>query len=241
MGRRRRILGAACAALIAVMPATGRAAESIRQQALFEWDRTTIDVVILPPGHGQIYNDGGILPAGAGDLDPLSNSYARAAERGVRLWRPAVDTYGPAWLRAALRITVSVAGRDSLPAEPEIVVVFGETTGPILGTSMGDGPCVAAVSKLYRVSFTANDVTNIVAHETGHCLGLAHLDQPVPKDDLLQTVYQHPDGFRSTPVHCPSNLNVATLERVFKRAAGQGPGGGTTVMDPSAYRQSAAC
>lgn len=241
MGGRRKILVAACAALVAALPSLGGAAESIRQQALFEWDRTTIDVVIMPPGHGQVYHDGGALPAGAGDMDPVANSYSRAAEGGVRLWKPAVTAYGPAWLRTTLKINVFVAGRDALPSEPEIVLVFGETFGPILGTSFGDGPCVAAVSKLYHVSFTANDVTNIAAHETGHCLGLAHLDQPVPRDDLLQTVYQHPDGLRSTPVHCPSNLNVATLERVFRRAAGQGAGGGTAVMDPAEYRQPSTC
>lgn len=233
------------AALLAVLLAMGNAAasEPYRQAALFEWRTTAIDIVVLPPGHGQIANDGGVLPAGSADLHPLANSYSRAAERGIALWPAAVRTYGASWLGQALRLNVYVAGRDTLPPgmQPEIVVAFHESSGPILGTSWGNGPCVAVVAKAYRASFTPNDVANLTAHEVGHCLGLAHLDLPVPAGDLMQAVYGHPEGMRSTPVLCPSNLNVAVLERVFRRVAGQGSGGGVVSMNPGDYRQPSAC
>lgn len=236
-----RLLALVLVAVFIAAPAG--AAEAYRQAALFEWRTTGIDIVVLPPGHGQVLNDGGVLPAGSADLHPLANSYSRAAERGIALWPAAVRSHGPSWLSDALRLNVFVAGRDAIPpgTQPEIVVVFHETSGPILGTSWGNGPCLAAIAKAYHASFTPNDVTNLTAHEVGHCLGLAHLDLPVPAGDLMQTVYQHPDGLRSTPVHCPSNLNVAVLARVFTRAAGQGAGGGVVSMDPGEYRQPSTC
>lgn len=229
--------------VVALSSLVAGAAEPYRQAALFEWDRTTIDVIVLPPGHGQIANDGGVLPAGSSDLNPVSNSYLRAAERGVALWPAAVRSFGPAWLAATLDLNVYVAGRDPIPSgtDAEILVAFHESGGPVLGTSWGNGPCLALVAKAYHASFTPNDVTNLAAHEVGHCLGLAHLDLPDPRSDLMQAVYPHPDGLRSTPVHCPSNLNVAVLERVFRGAAGRGPGGGTVSLASTDYRQPGSC
>lgn len=218
----RRIVAALIVAL--ALPSLAVAEEQYRQPILYEWDRGRIDVWILPPGHGQIYNDGGALPAGATDLAPVANSYQRAMERGVQVWRTAINNAGPDWLKSAVSIRSYVAGRDMLPVDeagrPEIIVAMGETMGPVLGTSFPSKPCPAVVNKLYHVSFTFNDVVNLTAHEVGHCLGLAHIDGPKPETDLMQAVYQHPDGLQSTPIHCPSTLNIAALEKVFARTTG---------------------
>ncbi|HVL91190.1 MAG TPA: hypothetical protein VM841_13235, partial [Actinomycetota bacterium] len=90
-------------ALLLAVAVPASAEEPYRQQALFEWDRLVIDVLVLPPGHGQIANDGGVLPAGTADLHPLANSYSRAAERGIALWPAAIRAHGPAWLAEGLR------------------------------------------------------------------------------------------------------------------------------------------
>lgn len=231
--RRLTVLVLAVAAMLGV----ARADTTYREETIYEWNRLALDVVVVPPGHGQIYHDGGLLPAGAADLNPIANSYVRAVEAAVRSWSGAAARFGAPWLATGLRLRTYVAGRDQLPAEPEIVVATAETMGPILGTSMPVQPCVAVVSKLFHVSFTEADMTNIATHEIGHCLGLEHVDGPEPRGDVMQAVYQYPDGLRSTPVVCPSTLNVRGLELVFAKAAGQGGGGGTAAVAAGSYRR----
>ncbi len=234
----RRVL-ALCSLALCILTSVARAESVYRQPTLYEWDRLTIDILVLPPSHGQVYNDGGVLPKGAQDLRPGQNSYLRAIESGIGLWREAVRNHAPGWLSDKLSIRSYVLGRDHVPdqvmANLEIVVTTVETMGPVLGTSYPSRPCPAVVAQEFHVSLTEADVTNIAAHEVGHCLGLAHIDGPLPRQDLMQGVYQHPDGLQSTPVNCPSTLNVAGLVKVFARAAGQPGGGGTAQIAPSDY------
>ncbi|GAC1411477.1 MAG: hypothetical protein NVSMB57_06280 [Actinomycetota bacterium] len=214
-----------------------RAAEPYRQETFDAWNHSTLSIVIAPPAHGQIYNDAGVLPAGPSELTPQQSSYIAAAERGIRSWMGAMRTLGPDWL-ANVKLKTAVIGRDALPSGPDILLVFDETMGPILGTSYNSRPCVAVVAMEYHVSFTTNDVQNLAAHEVGHCLGLTHVDEPGPAADLMQAVYQHPDGLRSTGIMCPSNLNVSALERSFATALGHPTPPGLAAIDPADYRVS---
>jgi hypothetical protein len=196
-----------------------------RQPLSFEWDTTSLDVLIVPPAHGQVLNGNGILNGfQMSELNPQANTYMAAILESIGDWRQAVDQFGSASLKGRLVINDYVMGSESVPpealAEPEIVVMTDETKGPILGAAISSRvtPCVVDASKLFVTSFTYNDMYSVGAHEFGHCLGLDHVGRP--NTDLMYATYPFAPGDTGNPKQCISNLNVAGLELVFDGQAG---------------------
>ncbi len=208
-----------------VRPAIAASA-TYSQPVLFEWDRHELDVLIVPPHHGQLLNGrSGTRALNGGDvneLNPLANSYLKALTRAITGWREAIATFGSRSLRK-LRLHVYVLGRDLPPSaalrDPEILFTWDETKGAILGLSARYGeesPCVVSNSMLALNSFSSADMYNIAGHEFGHCLGINHAVGPKGiKRDLLYAVYGQNIGLESNTFQCMSNLNVKALELVY--------------------------
>ena len=210
----------------------------------FEWDTEAIDVFVLPPGHGQIINDEGVLAGGDTDeLHPYANSYTRAIENSIRAWKSGIRRFGAAWLRTGLALETYVLGRDHVPAgiTPEIVIVTDETKGQILGMAHDTRPCVVNNSKFSTASFTYADMYNINVHEFGHCLGLDHVIEPwrneVIDHDVMAAYYIHEPGATKTHLHCVSNLDVAGVESAFAEILGQPGGGERVAVAPADYER----
>lgn len=202
------------------------------QPVWFEWSEAELDVLIVPPNHGQIYNNNGVLNGlDPNELNPLASSYLRAVERSVADWDRAIAEFGPEWLTTGLVTNVYVVGRDQIPdavlGDPEVVIVTDEEKGPILGVAFNTRPCLVDNSKFFTRSMNYEDMFNINAQEYGHCLGLSH----VPGDargtaangyrdgdmhDPMNGSYPHTPGLAGTELHCISNLNVAGIEEVFR-------------------------
>jgi hypothetical protein len=187
----------------------------------FEWDRAALDVLIVPPNHGQLVNGNGFL-GGSGDpneLDPFKNSYTRAIEDSIAAWKNGILQFGPKWLVAGVRIDAYVIGRDEIPQpvleQPEIVVYTDVTKGPILGFALSSDPCIVNNSKFFVTSMTYADMYNINGQEFGHCLGLLHTTDGAPNHDVMDGTYDDTPGAAGTHLHCVSNLDVLGLEQVF--------------------------
>ena len=210
------------------------------------------DILIVPPEHGQIYNNYGPLggaSGGPGELNPYENTYLRAIEQSIADWDRAVAEFGAEWLRTGLVTTPYVLGRDTIPdaalTDPEIVIVTDQKQANSLafanGFSTEDGrTCIIDSSKLYVRSFTEADMYNTVGHEVGHCLGLEH-STGQPEDgiitrDLMYWKQADEPGAVGTARHCMSNLNVMGVEQAFGGLFGQ-PGGQDVSIEPSEYRR----
>lgn len=228
---------------IAGMPAS--AATTYVQPVWFKWQKATLDVLIVPPEHGQIYNNGGVLGGqGTNELTPYQNSYLRAVEESAGDWKQAINTYGASWLSSGLVINNYVVGRDTIPqaalTNPEIVVTSDQSKAVILGVSFSTNPCIVDNSKFFITSFTYEDMYSISAHEYGHCLGLDHSygtpDDSVIVKDVIYATYSENPGSVGNYKHCVSNLNVKGLELVFGGLFGQ-PSGGSASMASTSYQR----
>lgn len=227
-------------------PAEGNHAstDTYTQPVWFEWDRAHLNIVIVPPNHGQLYNGFGPLGNGGVDELTLDNSYLDAIEDSVEAWRDAVTAYGEPWLKNGLVLNHYVLGRDAISPwmNIHIVVTTDETKGPVLGVAVSSRPCIADMSKAYILSFTENDMFNVAAHEIGHCLGLDHVDHEHPPTDTLAAFYAYNPSTASNPRLCPSNLNVFTLEGVFAGPLGPSSARGQPgVVDWTDYDRLASC
>jgi hypothetical protein len=207
----------------------------------FEWDRAALDVLIVPPEHGQLVNGNGFL-GGSGDpneLDPFKNSYMRAIEDSIAAWKNGVAQFGPDWLAGGVTFNVYVVGRDPIPQsaleQPEIVLLTDQTKGPILGFALSTDPCIVNNSKFFVTSMTYEDMYNINGQEFGHCLGLLHTSDGRPDHDVMDGTYDDTPGAAGTHLHCVSNLDILGLEQVFGALFGQPTEEVVSVL-PSQYR-----
>lgn len=185
----------------------------------FYWDESTLDVLVVPPNHGQIFNDNGALNGGDPREATPFNSYLRATEDSIADWDKAVSMFAPEWLKTGLVTNVYVVGRDSIPGsaltDPEVLIVSDETKANILGIAVSTDPCIVDNSKFFTASFTYEDMYNINAQEYGHCLGLEHVVDNHPGHDAMAGLYLDRVGAKGTHLHCVSNLDVKGLESVF--------------------------
>lgn len=198
--------------------------------ALVMWRDAQLTVLVVPPNHGQVFNEsGGALNNGdPNELTPF-NTYLTAMEDAIAAWDAGVDALGAGWLREAYRADVYVLGRDDVPPEvltnPDILVFTDESEGTVLGVAVRADPCIVRMSKLELTSFSYADMYNVTAQEFGHCLGLQHVgsqggvdpfsDQKHPEHDVMNGFYTHFVGARGTHLHCISNLDVIGLEAAF--------------------------
>ena len=204
----------------------------------FRWEQAVLDVLVIPPNHGQVANGNGALNGGdPSELTPF-NSYLRAVEDSIADWDEAVTRFAPSWLTTGLTTNVYVVGRDQAPPSaiqnPEIVIVSDEWKANILGVAVSTRPCIVDNSKFYTQSFTYEDMFNINAQEYGHCLGLEHVVDNHPEHDSMAGQYVHSPGARGADLHCVSNLDVKGLESVFGSLFGR-PGPDVVSLPVSEY------
>lgn len=217
---RRKLAVALALGLIAAAPLTPTSARAQSSNyvlpLMFQWEKSDIDVVVIPPEHGQIYNaDGTFGGQGTGELTP-NNTYMKAIEAALADWNKAIQQFGSTRLKEALNINIYVLGRDpeaaGLVATAEIVVMTDQGKGPVLGYSLTGTSCYVLTSKRYVSSFSYEDMYNTAGHEYGHCLGLFHVVDDEPVDDMMNGHYPHNIGAKDNPLHCASNLDVLGIE-----------------------------
>jgi hypothetical protein len=216
--------------------------------------KAVLDVLIIPPTHGQLLNDRGALNGGNPNEATPFNSYLKAIEEAIADWDRAIVEFGSERLKQGVVTNVYVVGRDSVPTDaltnPEIVITAAEEASFYLGVAVGSGgvssggtsvrsPCVISLTKTFIFSFSYADMYNVGAQEYGHCLGLGHVgnqggvdptaDVQHPEHDTMNGFYTHAIGQSGTHLHCISNLDVKGLELSFGGLLG-GPSGGTAVV-----------
>lgn len=215
--------------LVGIAPARGEKPQ-YSQPLMGTWNTGVLDIFIVPPGHGPLVNEEGILGGGPDPMQatPL-NDYLAATEDSIAAWRDAVEEIGPKWLRRGLVFNVYVLGRDVPPQtaaeDPEIVIVFDESKTLILGLAawLEEGVCLVDNSMTFTQSFTYSDMYNVNAQEFGHCLALGHVlfpesgfpTDPVVGHDVMNGLYADGVGGAETHLHCVSNINMGGLEMVF--------------------------
>jgi hypothetical protein len=231
-----------------------RADSNYRQPVWFQWNRATLETIIIPPNHGQLSNGNGALNGtDVNELNPYESSYMRAIEDSIADWHDGVDRFGPTWLKNGFSNPVYVLGRDTIPPAvlqgADIIVLTDESKAFVLGVALRSGSrCIVDNSKLFVTSFSEQDMYNVNAQEYGHCLGLAHVNEVVspapanPNDELMRHdamngLYADPIGSANGHRHCVSNLNVAGIEEVFRQTIAGTQSDPNGVVAKTAYEQ----
>lgn len=212
----------------------------------FQWETAVLDVIVVPPEHGQILNGNGVLDGGqASEIGPCTNSYLDAVLDSIAEWNSAIATFGSSWLKAALTVNVYVLGCGPAPPasalqDPEIVIFSDPDKTVILGvaihpTPVGGNRCLVDNSRFFITSFSYEDMYNVGGQEYGHCLGLDHVKDDKPAHDIMDGSNDDSIGAANGHLHCASNLDVKGLDGVFATALGQSGGGQSATIAISSY------
>jgi Matrixin len=238
------------ASLVPAAPASAAESNTYSQRIHDSWSEHKLDVIVVPPAHGQVFNSNGPL----GGADPAEatpfNSYVAAVEDSVAQWDKVIDTRGPRWMRK-ISIKTYVVGRDEIPEsalnDPEAVIAYNEHQTFILGVTFSfdsmPAECLISNSMFFLQSFTYTDMYSVNLHEFGHCLGLEHTtaleEDETITHEMMAPAYPHDPGAAGTHFHCISNLNLKGVERAFAETLGRKPVDIAQVkidMSPAQYR-----
>ena len=256
MGMRLGVAALAAGLVLAGAPAAGAEPQPYTQDIFGPRTGLVLDILIVPPVHGPIFNSDGALDGG----DPMQatpfNTYLGALEDSIDMWRDAAGAPGLKWLKKTLRFNVYVLGRDDVPPEaieePEVVITTSEYNG-VAGVAVwsSESTCLVNNSMFAVASFNYEDMFNVNAQEFGHCLGLGHIqvlgedanayDDPYVGHDVMNGLYADEIGAPRTHLHCLSNLNLGGIERIFGVAAPTGyrarypVAAGPQTYDPDVY------
>jgi hypothetical protein len=234
---------------LSLLAQPGHAAKSRYRQPVNvnRWTTTKLDVIVVPPAHGPLVNEEGVLSGGDPNEATPFNSYVEATEKSIGEYKKVVRRFGPRWLRKRFEVRTYVVGRDTIPErarnDPEALITFAENQGVILGVTISirniDPECLISNSMSFAASFTYADMYNINLHEFGHCLGLEHFigprKDPTYVHENMAPTYAHNPGNEGTHRHCVSNFNLKGVALSFSRAAGRKPGGDVITGGPADY------
>ena len=193
--------------------------------------KAALDIVILPPAFGEIYDAEFNLLAGGTDV-VWDDPYVEATTAAIQAWEDAMDAYvatrpSAAYLEA-IEFDVRLVGQDASVADwvdADVRIAYGPTGAVILGVAFGFGAtgdfnpdgswahCNILDFEWFLFSFKPADVFNIHAQEFGHCLGLNHPEEPT--DDVMNGLYGFAPGDPANPRLCVSSLDVRGLEVVY--------------------------
>lgn len=228
---------------------------------LYSVDKTTVDVLILPPA------------------SPFTTTDIEVLEQSIQAWSDGIEALAPAWLADGLQINAYALPFEVPPTQalqdPDIIVVTAEYNpfllfgigqqaplglctqqGGVAKTvfehAHGKGSMVKAVQcqsggrqcVVLNTNFLLGGerrLYDLNAHEFGHCLGIGHVGdaldfdaKTVPLTDIM--------SYNDVPsqVHCVSTLNIRALEAVYAPLLGQSGGqepGTYVTQATSAYSQ----
>lgn len=248
---RKTLVASLLVAALTVVGGPASAESNVYTQPVHDsWDTYKLDVIVVPPPHGQIYN-GANGPLGGADPNEATpfNSYVAAVEDSVAEWDHIIDAKGPRWMRKT-RIKTYVVGRDEIPErvrnDPEAVIVYNEHQTFILGVTFSMGgsvpaDCLISNSMFFAQSFSYTDMFSVNLHEFGHCLGLDHTVAAEEDDtiihEMMAPAYPHDPGAAGTHFHCISNLNLKGVAVAFSAAFGRDVDTDKVVMNDREYRK----
>lgn len=195
---------------------------------LHSWPTTDLDIVILPPATGPVYNQE-LEPFPEGTHLLTESPYVQATQDAIQAWENAISLHAEQAPNAThlseFSFDTRVVGDNATLEDLEsadILVAYASSLGPVAGFAWNSGwyhqerqtqHCTIVNSQMARYGFTSDDMYNIHVHEFGHCLGLDHPEEP--QRDVMASGYGTTPGDPDTERRCISTLNLQGIEAAY--------------------------